>query len=91
MNINVENDAHIARGISVTATPRYLDFSGALAKLRDLGFNLTKSQLRERVRRNALPFFKDGHKLYISENALVMHYHRQQLGAEKKVNRDGRN
>jgi hypothetical protein len=91
MNINVETDAYIARGVSVTATPRYLDFDGALEKLRLLGFNLTKSQLRERVRCRALPFFKDGHKLYIAENALVMHYHRQQLGAEKRMNGSGRN
>jgi hypothetical protein len=91
MNINVETDAYIARGVSVTATPRYLDFDGALEKLRFLGFNLTKSQLRERIRRRALPFFKDGHKLYISENALVMHYHRQQLGAEKRIKGSERN
>jgi hypothetical protein len=91
MNINVETDAHIAKGVSVTAPPRYLDFVGALAKIRELGFNLTKSQLRERQRRNELPFFKDGAKLYISENALVMHYHRKQLVAEKKVNSNGRN
>jgi hypothetical protein len=85
VDVGVASGSDSAASINAVKGPHYLDFDGALAKLRELGFSLTKSQLRWRIRSNDLPFFKDGHKLYISENALVMHFHRRQLEAEKET------
>ena len=83
--VNGSDTAESVASIDVAKGPHYLTVEGALEVLHEVGFNINLVTLRAWIRDKRLPFFRQGHRIYIERQEMLMHLRRRQTEATKAI------